>query len=149
MRQPSGRILLAVVCASLAGCSSSALDMAPDRPDRPWTPATNAVGEIVPDAKASPKEPDKATFILPANSELADIPNPLALDRGRIYSLAELIDIAQSNNPLTRTVWNNAREVALAAGIAKSAYLPRLTVAAIGDAKRSKTKPRGRSEPPA
>ena len=48
------------------------------------------------------------------------------------YSLAELIDIAQSNNPLTRTAWNNARNVALAAGIAKSTYLPRLTAAAIG-----------------
>jgi outer membrane protein TolC len=33
---------------------------------------------------------------------------------------------------LTRTAWNNARNVALAAGIAKSTYLPRLTAAAIG-----------------
>ena len=54
------------------------------------------------------------------------------LDSNRTYSLAELIDIAQSNNPLTRTAWNNARNVALAAGIAKSTFLPRLTAAAIG-----------------
>ena len=130
MRQPSGRILLAVLCGLLTGCATSALEMAPDRPDRPWTPATNANGEIIPEAKASPEELSKATYVLPANSELANVPAPLALDRGRAYSLAELIDIAQSNNPLTRTAWNNAREVALAAGIAKSAYLPRLAAAA-------------------
>ncbi len=132
MRQPSGRILVTVLCALLTGCATSALEMAPDWPDRPWTPATNAGGEIIPEAKASPEEPSKANYVLPANSELAEFPAPLALDRGRIYSLAELIDIAQSNNPLTRTAWNNAREVALAAGIAKSTYLPRLTAAAIG-----------------
>ena len=60
------------------------------------------------------------------------VPSPFALDRTRTYSLADLIDIAQSNNPLTRTAWNKAREVALAAGIAKSTYLPRLTATAIG-----------------
>ena len=100
MRQPSGRILVAVLCALLTGCATSALEMAPDWPDRPWTPATNASGEIIPEAKASPEESSKATYVLPANSELADVPAPLALDRGRTYSLAELIDIAQSNNPL-------------------------------------------------
>ena len=28
----------------LASCATSALDMAPERPDRPWTPATTADG---------------------------------------------------------------------------------------------------------
>ena len=81
MRQPSGRILLTVLCALLTGCATSALEMAPDRPDRPWTPTTNASGEIIPEAKASPEESSKATYVLPANSELADVPAPLALDR--------------------------------------------------------------------
>ena len=31
----------------LAGCATSALDMAPERPDRPWAPATTASGEII------------------------------------------------------------------------------------------------------
>ena len=56
----------------------------------------------------------------------------MELDGDRIYSLPELIDIAQSTNPLTRRAWNAAKEVALAAGIAKSAYLPRVTAAAVG-----------------
>ncbi len=132
MRQLSGRILLAFLCALLAGCATTALEMAPEQPDRPWTPATNAVGEIMPDAKPSPEDLNKTTHVLPANSTLADLPTPLELDRRRTYSLAELIDVAQSNNPLTRTAWNNAREVALAAGIAESAFLPRLAASAIG-----------------
>jgi outer membrane protein TolC len=35
-----------------------------------------------------------------------------------------LIDIAQSTNPVTRNAWNDARNAALAAGIAESAFLP-------------------------
>ena len=106
-------------------------DLAPERPDRPWVPVTNAAGEIVA-GETAPQQPAGATYTLPANSELAVPPPPFPLDHDHIYSLAELIDIAQSNNPLTRTAWNKAREAALAAGIAKSTYLPRLTAAAIG-----------------
>ena len=35
-----------------------------------------------------------------------------------------MIDIAQSNNPVTRNAWNDARNAALAAGIAESTFLP-------------------------
>jgi outer membrane protein len=132
MCQPSWPILLAIASALLASCATSSIEMAPDQPDRPWIPATNAAGEIIPDAKASPEQAAGATHVLPANSELAEVPPPFGLDRSQTYSLADLIDIAQSNNPLTRTAWNNARNVAVAAGIAKSTYLPRLTAAAIG-----------------
>lgn len=52
------------------------------------------------------------------------------LDRRKVYSLPELIDIAQSNNPLTRTAWNGARNAALTTGIAESAYLPKLRATA-------------------
>jgi len=132
MRQLSWPIVLTMMSALLVGCATSSIDMAPDQPDRPWVPATSAAGEIIPGAKALPESAQGAIYTLPANSELADLPSPLALDRSHIYSLAELIDIAQSNDPLTRRAWNNARDVALAAGIAKSTFLPRLTAAAIG-----------------
>jgi outer membrane protein len=59
------------------------------------------------------------------------LPAPLGLDRRKAYSLPELIDIAQSNNPLTRTAWNDARNAALATGIAESSYLPRLRATAV------------------
>lgn len=134
MCQPSWPIVLTILSALLVGCATSSIEMAPDQPDRPWVPATNAAGEIIPGGKAPPEQAAGATFLLPVNSELAEVPSPFGLDRTRTYSfsLADLIDIAQSNNPLTRSAWNRARDVALAAGIAKSTYLPRLTAAAIG-----------------
>jgi outer membrane protein TolC len=104
--------------------------MAPERPDQPWAPAVTATGEIVPGEK-NPTE-TVSGYVLPANAELAKLPQPFAVDRQRGYSLPELIDIAQMNNPLTRTAWNEARKVALAAGIAESAYLPRITATAVG-----------------
>jgi outer membrane protein len=121
-------VLLCV--AWLTGCANWAVDMAPDRPDQPWNPAVTATGEIVPGGKSPIESP--SGYVLPANAELAKLPQPLAVDRQRAYSLPELIDIAQMNNPLTRTAWNEARKVALAAGIAESAYLPRITAAAVG-----------------
>lgn len=115
----------------LAGCATSALDMAPPRPDQPWTPATSTTGEIVAGAKPLPASADAPSYELPVNAKLAAVPSPPDVDRERDYSLAELIDIAQSSNPLTRTAWNAAREAALAAGIARSAYLPKLTASVV------------------
>jgi outer membrane protein TolC len=54
---------------------------------------------------------------------------PLRIASDRIYSLAELIDLAEANNPETRVAWERARAQADAAGIARSALFP--TVAAI------------------
>ena len=132
MRRLNALVLLMLLGALLAGCASSAIEMAPDRPDRPWTPATTRTGEIVPDEKPPPEQPKSETFVLPSNTALAELPPPLEFDRHKVYSLAELIDIAQSNNPSTRRAWNAAKEAALAAGIAKSAYLPRVTATAVG-----------------
>ena len=131
-RQLSWHIALALTPVLLTACATSSIEMAPERPDRPWVAGTNAAGEIIPGEKAGPEQKAGATFTLPPNSELAGLPPPFPLEPNHVYSLAELIDIAESNNPLTRTAWNKAREVALAAGIAKSTYLPRLTAAAIG-----------------
>jgi outer membrane protein len=63
--------------------------------------------------------------VLPSNANLAGVPPPAAaLERRRPYGLAELIDIAESSNPVTRNAWNDARNAALAAGIAESTFLP-------------------------
>ena len=70
--------------------------------------------------------------MLPANTDLSGLPAPLGLNRSKAYSLPELIDIAQSNNPQTRTAWNDARNAALVAGIAESTYLPRLRATTVG-----------------
>src|ERR1700744_3107919 len=129
MRQFKRSIVVAICSAGLGGCAVWDVDMAPERADKPWTPTTTATGEIVPGAK--PSKETKASYVLPVNSDLSGLPAPLGLDRRRAYSLPELIDIAQSNNPLTRSAWNDARNAALATGIAESAYLPRLRATAV------------------
>jgi outer membrane protein len=129
MRQFKPGMVVAICSVALAGCAAWDIDMAPDRADKPWTPTTTTSGEIVPGAK--PSRDSRASYALPVNTDLTGLPAPLGLDRRKVYSLPELIDIAQSNNPLTRSAWNDARNAALATGIAESAYLPRLRATAV------------------
>lgn len=134
MRNPDLPVLSPMLAAlALAGCATSAVDLAPPAPDRPWQPPTTAGGEIVAGAASQPAPQDRPSrYVLPANSALATIAPPAALEAGHAYTLAELIDLAESSNPLTRVAWNDARNAALATGIARSTYLPQLSVAAMG-----------------
>jgi outer membrane protein TolC len=119
--------LIASVLLSLqlCGCATSALTIAPDRPDAPWTPGTNPDGEIVAGERAPLERPPRGNYVLPSNRDLAIVPPPASeLERHRPYTLSELIDIAESTNPVTRNAWNDARNAALAAGIAQSTFLP-------------------------
>lgn len=122
--------LILLPALALGGCATSALRMAPDAPDRPWTPSVDAQGGLVADPGKGQPVPS-AGYVLPADPAAA-LPPPPRIDRDRIYGLADLIDLAESTNPDTRVAWNQARDAALAAGIARSAYLPRLTAAALG-----------------
>jgi outer membrane protein len=54
-----------------------------------------------------------------------------AIDPNRSYTLAELIDIAEHNNPRTRIVWERAKQKADQLNIARSAYFPVLAAAAV------------------
>jgi outer membrane protein TolC len=130
MRRREGAIAAFLSSVWLAGCATSALDMAPDRPDRPWVPATTESGEIIAGEPQRPPTPEG--YVLPANPVLGQVPSPPRVDAARTYSLSELIDLAESSNPRTRIAWNDARRAALAAGIAESAFLPNITATAIG-----------------
>jgi outer membrane protein TolC len=57
---------------------------------------------------------------------------PANLVNSHSYTLAELIDVAQSHNASTRVAWENARDAALATGIAKAAYLPSVSASVVG-----------------
>src|ERR1700678_1466496 len=46
------------------------------------------------------------------------------LDAAHTYSLAELIDLAERNNPRTRVAWERARQSAEELGVARSSYYP-------------------------
>jgi outer membrane protein TolC len=122
---------IAAVLASawLAGCATSALKMAPERPDRPWVPPITETGEIIAGEPQAP--PTTEGYVLPANPALGRVPPPPSVDAARSYGLPELIDLAESANPATRIAWNDARRAALAAGIAESAFLPNITATAI------------------
>src|ERR1700733_5767066 len=48
------------------------------------------------------------------------------------YDLAALVDLAERENPRTREAWDLAREAAAEIGLAESAYLPQLSLQAIG-----------------
>src|ERR1700743_41499 len=104
MRQLKPSIVIAICAVGLCGCAAWDVDLAPERGDQPWTPSTTATGEIAPGAK--PSTASKASYALPVNADLTGLPAPLGLDRRKVYSLPELIDIAQSNTPLTRSAVN-------------------------------------------
>jgi outer membrane protein len=59
------------------------------------------------------------------------------IEPDKVYSLGELIDLAESHNPETRVAWEGARAQAAALGIARSELLPTLTAAALAGVDRS------------
>lgn len=62
---------------------------------------------------------------------------PLRINPAKIYSLAELIDLAEGNNPETRAAWESARAQAAALGIARSDLFPTVVAIALANVERS------------
>jgi outer membrane protein len=54
-----------------------------------------------------------------------------SLDANRVYSLADLVDLAERQNPETRVAWENAKAHAEAVGVAHSALFPTITAVAL------------------
>ena len=88
----------------------------PASPDRPWH--SREERQIVTDARH---------FLSP----------PLPIEPARVYSLAELIDLAEAHNPETRVAWESARAQAAALGIARSDLFPTLVAIALANVDRS------------
>jgi len=59
------------------------------------------------------------------------------IDPEKVYSLAELIDLAEAHNPETRVAWGSARAEAAALGIARSELYPTLSAVALGGVDRT------------
>ncbi len=64
---------------------------------------------------------------------------PANLEPDHIYTLAELIDLAQEHNPETRVAWQGAKSRAAALGIARSALYPTMSAVAIAVSLRQAT----------
>jgi outer membrane protein TolC len=89
---------------------------APDSPNHPWHAA--AEHGIEADAKG-----------------LRD--SRFSVDPNKTYTLAELVDLAETHNPQTRLAWERARAQAAALGIARSDLYPTLAAVAASETDRS------------
>ncbi len=126
------RALTACLCFAAAGCNDTR-DLAPLSPSTPWqTDVVERADAPVQRQVPKPAGDGPRVFALPGRKEL---PAPLtssAMDRTHVYSLAELIDLAQVRNLGTRVAWEQARQAAIGVGISRAALLPELTVDALG-----------------
>jgi outer membrane protein len=87
---------------------------APAAPEQPW--------QATPKMQPSVPPPHVPTFV----------PDPL-----KIYTLSELIDIAERNNPDTRVAWENAKARAADLGVSKASLYPTLAALALADSNRT------------
>jgi outer membrane protein len=80
-----------------------------------------------------PQPPSLHDYLLPPNPALAVLPKQqVDLDREHEYTLPELVDIAEREHPQTRIAWETAKNAALATGIVKSTYFPRVNASIVG-----------------
>ncbi len=87
---------------------------------------------------ASPDRPWHAREERSIASESKSFRGPrFTIDPAKIYTLAELIDLAESHNPETRVAWENALAQAAAIGIARSELYPVITALALSGVDRA------------
>jgi len=110
-RFPGRTLILLFV---LVGNGSGWAQQAPSVASRPWDASQ---------AKQSLKAPPRLA------------PAPI-LDPAKIYTLSELVNIAEENNPDTRVAWENAKGRAADVGIAQSTLYPTLAAAALAETNR-------------
>jgi outer membrane protein len=91
-------------------------------------------------AQNAPVSPDRPWHTA-AEFNLEDVGNiqesRFQIDSSRTYSLAELIDLAETHNPATRASWERARAQAANLGISRSELYPTLAAAALSQTTRS------------
>lgn len=111
MNRLQGPLLAVIGLLTLAPFAFS--QQAPSSPDHPWVPSPNTL----------PTAPGRPT---PA----------VTPDPAKTYTLAELVDLAEKNNPETRIAWENAKIRAADLGIARASLYPTLAAMAIAETSR-------------
>ena len=104
--------LCAVLCI---GSTAHGQSGAPPTAGKPWRPPNLGSYEAEL-ARGSTRERQEAP--------------PVGIDPRKVYSLPELIDLAERNHPDTRVAWERARQAAAAVGLSQSAYYPYLVASA-------------------
>jgi outer membrane protein len=102
---------LVVILITLQAPRICISQQAPAAAERPW--------EVTPNQPVVPQQ------------HVAFVPDPL-----KIYTLAELVDIAERNNPETRVAWENAKARAADLGVSKASLYPTLAALALADTSR-------------
>ena len=125
MRLARLRLIAVAGCALLGACNDTS-NLAPASPDTPWQAQSADEAAPPPALTTAPRQ-----FTVPPDT-VAQSPSSSGIDANQVYSLVELIDIAQSRNPATRVAWDQARQAAIGVGISRAAYLPALTASALG-----------------
>jgi outer membrane protein len=87
---------------------------APAAPERPW--------QVTPNMQPG----------VPSRHVPAFVPDPL-----KMYTLPELVDIAEQNNPDTRVAWENAKARAADLGVSKASLYPTLAALALAQSDRT------------
>jgi outer membrane protein len=83
-------------------------------------------------APTTPNVPWVSNDRLLQRHETAVAPHEVSIDAEHVYSLGELIDIAESNNPTTQAAWNRAKATAASVGIAKGELYPTIIATTSG-----------------
>src|SRR5262245_3887543 len=101
--------LAALLLSLSAGCAAGAPEAdVPAAPGEPWTPAAPLPSARRPRAEV--------------------LERPVAPEPGRVYGLAELIDLAERANPQTRRAWEMARAAGAGVGEAEAPWYPTLAL---------------------
>jgi outer membrane protein TolC len=103
---------LATMLIALVGGAIACAQSAPLSPQQPWQGTTNL---------PSP----------PPRSAPAFVPDP-----SKVYTLPELINLAEQNNPDTRVAWENAKARAADLGISKATLYPTMAAVVIAQSTR-------------
>src|SRR6202020_131 len=109
------RALTAISFFLLAYAASALAQSAPGLPSHPWHSAEERTVEA-----------DASNF----QAFRFDI------DPTRTYSLAELVDLAETHNPETRVAWERARAQAATLGVARSELFPTIAAVALSQTDR-------------
>ena len=99
----------------LAFAVASARNDPPPSSDRAWSP---------------PGLPNYERDLANYRSNESQGGSRVSINPRKVYNLAELIDIAERNNPETRVAWERARQAAAGVGLSESAYYPFLAASA-------------------
>src|SRR5271169_4763000 len=97
-----------LACGVLSGCYPNVERLSPQAPDQPWQSESGS------SSGARPK------FDLPADDALPYKHDEVQVDTQHVYSLPELIDLAEKSNNDTRIAWEESKQAAYAVGLVEA-----------------------------